>query len=672
MLHKMKRYNGVFAARSAAGMVFCLCLLLLLGGCMNSENPDLLDAPLAEQSIRVRLLNLAGDHDTRALQLENTLRTEQTAFGALSGVIAAPADSALASIVNKSTVIDYTTPAKLRFSRNSIFTILALPAAGNSVAVDTLLTIVATDTVEPRQNNVSYVRFINAFPSAETQPLPQYSLRLGCPNGTVISSAIPYLGSSGNFSLEPGTHTISLVKSIGVQETVIGYYSMTIGANNNYSIILHQDPNQQEALLLLHDRSTTADALQTLVNVPSSQAEVRVLNLSTKSLNVSKTIAGFPDETIASGVPPLSIGAYAPVSACTSANEDTLRVEGGITHVLPLSLEVLKRYTIITTNYGNVDAANYSVALEPVSGGAPADSVTIRAVNLAWDTPSLEISFGARTTAAGQFVTGRVISANLAFGEVSTPSRFAPGPAPLVIFSNPPKQLQLATYVNEIRAGGSYLLVIQRDGDRLRATLIDEKDDGSHSIEFLNEGVFTQIVNAIPDAEKMSFSFDNVIRDHALFYGSAAATVLPIGDRSFSAGSASKTVTLEQGKRTLILISGSAQSPTITVYTTDPMGATRLDTRRRVINASPVISQLEVLLNRDNPVQLAGKLPYLEMSATNTATLERKVTVIFRDQSVESELLQLDNIPFNLGQNTTLLFAGNGPSTYRAIILQEF
>ncbi len=661
----MKRFSSNSATPA---LVLILCsLLVLLGGCMNSENDDLLNAPLAEESIRVRLLNLAGDGAARELQLEGSRRTAEVPFASLSAPVSSPADSAQAATVRNGTQ-EYTTPYKTRFSRNALFTFIALPSADGTTAVDTMLVLSAPDSISPRTNNVSYLRFINGFPGENS-----FSLRLGCPNGTSLAAQVPFLGLGGKIEMAAGTYTISLLKRVGTGDSVVGYYSAMIGPNSDYSIILYPMGVQKPELLLLHDRGLDNTALQQLPAVSASEAEIRVLNFSSQSVDISKVIADQPDELVAGGIASRSASAFATVSACTSANEDTLKV-GGTPHFVGVSLEVLKQYLVLTIDSGTTEKANFSMAVPPSTAASSADSATIRVANLAWDFPALEISLGARTTVTNTYVTGKVLAPALEFGYISEPVSCLPGPAPFVVFSNGPKQLRAAAYAEAINPGGRYLLIITRNGDKLELTLFDENNPSSRPLDVLVEGIFTQIVNAVPDADTVQFSLGSVISNRSLFYGSASATVLPPGSHVVSVGGRQENITLENGKRTLILISGSAASPDITTFTTPPMGALPSDVRRRFVNASTSITALTVKLDYDGGSIFADQLAYTAMSPVDIASQARKITLVFLDATPDGEktVLERNNIPFSLGQNFTIVFAGNSPSTYRAILLQEF
>ncbi len=662
----MKRFSG---NGFAPAIVFTLCsLLVLLGGCMNSENSDLLNAPLAEESIRVRLLNLAGDGNPRELQLEGTRRTAAVPFSGLSSPVSSPADSVQAAILNSGTQ-EYITPYKVRFNRNTLFTLIALPIPDSLAAVDTVLVIAAADSIAPRANGVSYIRFINAYP----QKGETFSLRLGCPNGESLAPQVPYLGWGSKVEMSASTYTISLLKRTGTVDSVVGYYSANIGANSDYSIILYRAGGQTPNLLLLQDRDTSSAALQQMPTVSASEAEVRVLNFSSQAVDISKVIPDQADETIAQGIASRSASAFANVSACTSASEDTLKI-GGTPHLVGIPLEVLKQYIVVTIDSGTTARANFSVAVPPSGAASSSDSATVRVANLAWGLPALEISLGARTTISNTYVTGQVLAPTLEFAQIGEPVRCLPGSAPFVVFSNGPKQLRAAAYAGLLQPGGKYLLILTRSGNDIQLTLFDEDNPTARPLDVLEEGIFTQVVNAVPDADNIQFSLGTVISNRSLFYGAASATVLPAGSHVLTVAGQPQTIALENGKRTLILISGSASAPDITVFTTDPMGALPSDVRRRFINASPSIQALTVKLDYNGGSILADQLPYRQLSPVETAAQARKITLVFLNATSEGEkeVLERNNIPFSLGQNFTIVFAGNNSSSYRAILLQEF
>lgn len=660
----MKRYTKPLMVLSAAFPLLCIGVLFFLGGCANSENPNLLDAPLAKESIQVRLLNLAGNYTPRTLQLERTLRTAITPYAELSAPVAAPGDSAQANILVGGTTVEYTTSAKLRFTRNSVVTLLPLPSTDATKHVDTILVLSVSDTAAPRNNGESLVRFINVLPSKTA-----YSLRLGCPNGTVVSPALGYRALGNPMPIAPGTHTVSLLKH-GATTEVIGYYSMDIGINSDYSVLLHKNTSGEPALLLLHDRGTDPRALQTLAPVSASQAQLRVLNFSSNLVSIAKVASGSPDETVLTGITPLTASAYNTVSACTSEQEDTLRIEGGVSHVVPLPIEVLKNYTVVVADSG-ASKASTSMVLPLLEGAPSPDSITVRAVNLAWDTNPLEIALGARTDVYGNYSAGTIISSTLPYGKVSNPVRFARGATPIVVFSSPPKQIESSFYSDNLQPGKTYLLVLTQQGKAVRTSLIEESNSSAHALNFADEGVVVSIVNTIPDTEKLPVSLGTALANKTLQYGLSLTTVLPVGTHNCATTGAAKAITLQAGKRTLVLLTGTAANPAITEFTTEPIGIVAGENRRRFINASG-IAPLNIFLDTDGGKPLGDNLAYLELSPIESITKERKITLVCQDASTKKTVLQRNNIPSNQGQGFTIIFAGTSPSNYQLVTVQEF
>lgn len=650
---------------SAVLPLLCIGVFAFLGGCTNAENPNLLNAPLAKESIRIRLLNLAGDYTNRTLQLERTLRTTVTPYAELSAPISAPDDSAHASILANGTAVEYETSAKLRFNRNSVVTLFPLPSTDATKHVDTILVLSVSDTAALRKDNESLVRFLNFFPSTT-----QYSLRLGCPNGVVVSPALSYRSFGNPMNIAPGTHTVSLLRHNGAATEVIGYYSMDIGSNSDFSVILYKSPSGTPALLLLHDRGLEPTALRPLTPVQASQAQLRVFNFSSNAVSIEKVVSGGSSETILTGVAPFTASAYNGVSACTSEQEDTLRVEGGVTHIVPLSIEVLKHYTVVVADSGN-EKASQSVVLPLLHGTPSPDSITVRAVNLAWNSTPLEIALGARTDAKGSYSAGTIISSNLSYGDVSAPVRFTAGAAPFVVFSSPPKLLASTVYTDKLQAGKTYLLVVTQEGETVRTSIIEENDDNARPLTLTDEGVVVNIVNAISNAEKLSVNMGSSLVNKAIQYGLSLTTVLPVGTHVCSIPGATKNTTLQAGKRTLLVLSGTAASPAITEFTTAPIGINATQNKSRFINASG-IARLNVLLDTEGGKRLGDSLSYLELSPIEQSSKERKITLVFQDAETKKTVLQRNNIPSNLGQSFTVIFAGTTPTTYQAIMVQEF
>ncbi|MES2767447.1 MAG: hypothetical protein V4642_16345, partial [Bacteroidota bacterium] len=182
-------------------ITFLALALLLMSGCAD-ENPALVNPAGGNDSITVRFINFSGDALPRTFSLEG-IQGLPVGYGQSSVLQRSETDSATVSVLSGSTV-NFQTTDKIRFGKNTVQTIVALPSGDSAVG---RLIPLSASYVQPTNTNNAFVRFFNAFyDSTET-----YSIHIGCPNGAPFGGQTPYSGYGAFTELPPGETVISVL-----------------------------------------------------------------------------------------------------------------------------------------------------------------------------------------------------------------------------------------------------------------------------------------------------------------------------------------------------------------------------------------------------------------------------------------------------------------------------
>lgn len=648
-----------FSARILLVFGFFSLFSFFFSSCI-SENPNLVNAPIGKDSIRIRLLNLAGDKLSRSLELEGNITTGETTFNSISGIIGALGDSVYAySLLNRTR--EYSSSARMRFGRNTFQMILALPSAKTSKPVDSLVQISTQAIPLSRTNQAAYLRVFNA--SQDTNSL--YSLSLGCPNGTPITLSQHYLTLSAPVAIDAGESFVSLLKN----NVPIGFYKFTLLPTSDYSMIICP----QDSILLLDERGYDSHIFIPLIKVQKSEGFVRVANVSSVQVDVKKDTS----EIIEQGIATQSVTNYHNIAVCGSQNANVIDIFSSniLTSEKLTAFSVDKHYTVVVADSGN-GTANASVIVPPVKSSTN-HNIMIRAVNLSWQNPPINISVGARTSANGNFFVGEVISPALSFGQISYAIEIEPGEAPFVIFgADNPIRLLFAGNQTLI-ADKNYLAIFTSDKfGSLQMRVISDDDGQLTPFLPLQSGAFTQIANAVPDADQLTFSIDNMlIKNTPLYYLNSFATVLSSGTHTLNVAGKNTTVNSDPTKRTLIVVSGNVANPDILQVITSPYDTNATSFSRRFINACKEIPSVTIAKNdtSDHSSWYVDKLPYDAPTYFGIENVETRVTLFFFDPISQQQYLRTTNVAFLYGKGYTVIFTGKSTSGgYRAIILQEF
>lgn len=648
-----------FLRAGTTAFVVAVVTMLFATGCRD-ENPDLIDPPYGEDSVVVRFYNGVFDNVARTLEFEGYEITNVPA-GAISANMQVGIDSSLVTISNAQD-IEYQTLRRVRMPRSSSLLFYGLDTNGIE-GVDTLVYTLASPVSESFPEPL--ITFVNANPVAERE----YSVRLGCPNGSVIASDIAYLQQTFPVEIDTGLHTISVMERYpSMPQQIVGYYEFVVREGDRLTLLAKTNGLGEPEFELVDMFSRESSPLRTLTQVEETFARIRIVNMTASSIDVRRN----DSELIVSDLTPQTATNFTDLVVCNSLATDIIAAnpigisEGGQT---ARSLQVSESYSVFVGDSSQGDAATVVIA-EPFSATPDANSVAIRTISLLPPDMKVNVSLGMRTDVLDQTSSGTGLASNLGGGEATKTVVVPAGPLPITVISEGnPERLVNAVYVQPTPGHSYSLLLFMSDGEP-RVALFDEQFNAQP--ELLTQGVFVQLIDARVSASPTNFTLGSTIRNAAFADGGSSATVLPEGEHEFIADLTIETVPAVVGKRLMLIATGSQNDPHIVTQSYSPLLAENNEYKYRFIHAAYGAPTLTVAL--DSRADIAtSDLSYGALSGASTGVIERSYSLLYFDNAnvQEDPIYQADNIAFVRGSASTIIFGGTAEQ-YILVIQQEF
>jgi hypothetical protein len=651
-------------------MVIAACMII--AGCAD-ENPSLVYQPPQTETVRVRYLNLAGDQRARTF-LINGLRETQGFYGMLSSAIKPPADSGNIS-VRLNGAEEYALQTKIRFVRNTNYTIVALPSANNAPKqrlMDTLITVASMYGLTEKPNT-AYIKILNANPDSTVS----YSVNIGCPNGASLFSsqayrAVTYFPSE----IRTGNVAVSLSRTGPGSLEFINLYNLEIKQNRQYTLIVEKNDGREELWMLDELDTNSATALRKLDPESARKTTVRGVNFSTQTI----TLVRQPGTTIISNLATGIIEENADIDACSSQFKDSIAALTGSTlrGSATLSFEVLQKHTILAFDSTNKSGV-LLVEAPPLHMNEPSmGRAIVRVVHGAYSKSSmaLTVSMGARNndTTADGYRSGEVLASNVGYGMVSETVMVPAGRAPLTLFTaSQPAQL-LMSAVSDFQGDKSYLIIISSTGDGKERISVLEDNQAEKQVDFLDRGVLTEVVNLVAGTENITVSIPGILEGARVNSATSVATVLLPGSYSVKANGRQIDFIIDVNKKALVIAAGEKDNTEFHFFNFDPISPKPKTYSRRFINAAKGTRYNVKLDNIDNPADEVSGLGYGEFTTASEVSLEKKISLFYIDADNPGKLLyRVDELPLTFGKNYNIIFGRNSKGNgYAVVVQQEF
>lgn len=645
----------------------CTLAALLMAGCGADENPNLVNPPITGDTIRLRLLNLAGDAQARDLEIERSVARTAVPFGTLSLSSPSAFDSALVGTrtVGADTP-EFRTTSRLRFQRNTFQTLVALPTTRQALqqrAVDTIIRLASLAPGDDLRADQAGLRFVNFIPDTPSF----YSVRIGCPNGPILANELTYRGVAPYLDIERGDYIVTLTRRRLAATEVVGSFRVPIATLGDYSIIAWSPSPNIVRLSLLEERGEGPTAFADLQQVEQTPALMRVVNFG------SSTVEGVKrQDQVSFGVAlPGQPTAYEEIPVCTSQDADTLEARSGnsVVSIATASLDVLRRYSLFTAE------TSPGTWISTVVGPAPAAAIPtgyhrVRAVNLLGaDFGGITVAVGTRTSTAGAALSGESIAASLDTASVSAPTLLPTGQLPVTVFSvNAPVRL-LASGLLTLQEGKDYTIAVYRQADGTVGVRAVEQEGMLPSIQMQN-GAFVQIANVLGGETSTRVSVGPV-SNYTLPRSGSIATVVGEGPSSVQIAGVTQNFTAQAGTRITAIAYGNTNTQqSVFLWEGTPPPLTPLYIGRRYLNLAEDRDTVTIYNERNSPgFAIVEQLQKAELTGYFQESLERRQTLVFA--SGPDNLFQLSNVFYLYGKAYSIIFYGSS-GNYGALILQDY
>jgi hypothetical protein len=598
------------------------------------------------------------------------------AYGEISESLQPPSDSTYVFIFLNGNE-EFRRDRKLRYVRQTNYTLIALPSADNAENYKTMdsLIVLFTSLGFKSNNPKSLLKVFNAFPDSTIS----YTASLGCPSGEKLISGLRYRSQSMPKEVRSGVLSVSItMDSAGVKQSHL--YNLNLSAGSQYCLFIMRDNNGDDLIKLLDETNQATYPLFPVDSVTEKYSEIRPINFSRSNVDVNIRHGDNDSlvEVITNNLVSMTVGRYETVGACltTSLDELLVSIHPHTQSSSFVSLEVMERYTYLIFD-NDSGRAKLSIILEPLFlDYSLGDKASIRVVHGAEKLGGLTLSIGARdndTTSIG-YSSGDKLANGLSYTDVQT-AVIPSGIAPLTLFTaDQPANLLFST-LTEFEPGENYILVITNDSvGNPQLSVINENEENK-PIEFLEPASFIQMVHLVPGMEKLTTILNPVLSNATLYYTGSLATVASLSQQTLFLNDQTLDFTPDLEKRTLIVAAGEKDDMEIFLYNTPPLLTDRERFyQRRFVNASKEIPALSVKINSDTSdfYAVAKDLPYGAISNYEQVNLEKKISMYFMDSRTDTTLLRVDDLPLIFGKKYIIIFGGSlEEGGYTAVVQQE-
>lgn len=665
--------------RTCSMYVFCgfmLCCLFALTSCP-SENPLLVNPPNTNDSILVRFVNVVPNSSPISAILDETVSFDNVSSMKGSKAVASPADSVFFKVIQNGTTV-YNSSRRYRFIKNSVQTIYALPKLfTNQPNFDTVLVTTTSNFSPP--GGLASIRVLYF-----TDNVQQFSLRAGCPNGTILTNAFLNQTPSAYQQVFPGEQTISLTKTIqnGIDST-IGTYTVDLSSQRSYTIILTDYSNIGIKPFLLKEFDNSENAFSELISSPVQNVSLRTINVSTSVISM---FAGSNNEFETTLLPQFT-SSFKQLQACVSTSKDSIFTKIGSLTTSTTLLQMIppRKYSIVVTD-SKIGQSDVSIPIEPVIPDIiPEKKSRIRLVQANADYSEITVSVGARFNDefSTNFSTGEILARDIAFGGVSSGNAITSGYLPITVFDNATPANLLATSLMRVDPQKGYILIFSKDplSQDSKLSLISE-DDESVPLLSLERGTMVQFIHGITGLDSAKLSSGSILTDANFNFTNSIVTVLPIGNNQISFNQNSFNIDITSTKK-LQLFTENSSMIAMNSFDFIPGGRVNGVLKRRFINASDVpkitiTTAPQLVFDLQNNLENV-ELEHLETqteSAVSTTNLNQRLSFFFwaRNEGEKSGTLvkSATNLSLPLGKNYSIILVGNNKNGYEVIITQEF
>lgn len=651
-------------------LVSLIAIAIFLTACPQ-ENPLLVEQPSQSNTIFLRFINLAGDKAPRTLSFESKYEFINVPYLTNTQAINPIGDSAFASILFNNAVEKRST-YKNKFQSKTNYTFFGIPSSPRDTIQKQIDSIyfITTSFSRPSEADIAFIRFANFVPDSSSA----FSYSLGCPSGRTLASSLSYRGLTSNIEVPSGKLVFSVqYNKNGIKE--LGTYEVNINSNQSYNYLVFTalELDGSIGIYLLDEENKQINAMQKLSPQTNKDAFVKIVNISSKSINLEYNLG----KSLIPNISPNSISDFATIESCKLNEKDTLIItsNSGVLNKYVAALTVGQNYTLFVA-----DSIDGSVSLllndEIKNKSANVGKTQVRVLNF-FNDKTINVSLGARDTSGGNYTAGEIIAGEVNKHSTSPIQILKSGDAPISIFSTAPPVKYLYSSLQKFEPNTNLNFIAATNDEGLNVYYLIDDIAKNISLQPITEGVLMQLLNGVPGKEFVEINIPNRFNNVKLTYSNVISTIVSQGTNNITIDGKKFNYNSSTDKRNLLVASGESNNIDLGDYTTEPMGAPANFYKRRAINAAKDFGVLRVYDGDPNSSSgstspWSDDLPYQTKCDPRFMDNEKKLSYWFVNaEDISKSATKLNDIRLNFGKNYTFIFIGSKKG-YTAVILQEY
>ena len=644
-------------------------LPLMISGCAQ-ENPLLYDPTKRDSSVSVRYINLTSDDLPRLFAMDGISGFPEVTFGSSTSALVTPLDSVHFSLSNSSTV-EYSTKA-LNLQKRSFYrgTVQTYISGLSDIKHDSTIIINFNTSVNNQSLGKVTFRALNMI----DDPGNEYDIYLGCQNGSSIGLGIGNGKYSGDFTVEPGYYTFTIINS--KTKTLIGTYSNSsfqFSKNNTYSIILGKKQNDNTPrLFILDELNSSSNALSEWNIATNLHSYIHTVNLSSLTIN-TELYNSISNNRLAVNLN-TNTSSNDSILSCSSNDVNNIIIRNGNNQEISSSFSTISPFN----TYSNIvvdsvlPGSVYSTTVQQLNNNPIATQCNVRIINVNFNYNSIGLNLTSRTDITGKYSSGMILSQNMSSMSISPVITVNAGIFPISIHTTNLPQKLINQYIATLKGGHNYLLIVESN----RISVIDENND---KIEQFDKGQFIQIAHAAKQSTEYNISLNTIYQNAKLTSDGVISAVIPRGS-TISIASNGKSSQFIETDTNLSLYYIIDESNTIHPFHASKDSIQSNSAGLRLINLVPNVP-VDLYLdydsksyanNRDKS-SLYRSIQYLTSSGYHRIYQDRRLTFSLLQWDTPPRVLSsLNNVLISMGKNYNIIIVPEADNTYRTILRQEF
>jgi hypothetical protein len=495
---------------------------------------------------------------------------------------------------------------------------------------------------------------------------------VGCPNSEPLISNVQYRQYSIPKFVRTGKVPISIMKLSQTGADTIGTFEANFVSQGQYAVVVAEKQIGKIGVFLLDEKDMKSSAFLPAVSIEQRYSEVRLVNLSSSSVNAIK----LPKDSISHDLPSDFIGKYYKISSCSSNSKDAVKIEADkvLSHQFTTSFEVLEKYTIVVADSSG-NPAKSSVLVPPSRITNLNGNSSIRVINLAYKYPTFDLAIASRSNTNDPlgYSSGTSLSKAQKYATISSPVIISPGELPISLFTTYSPVELLNTTLANIEADKEYLIIITNDQNgKIKMNLVEDNEENTQ-IKNIEETSFIQIINSVSRSGHAQISIGSLIPNAKLYFANTLATNIQIKDQniSFTINGITKVVNFlpKINSRYSLILCGDKDNPDYLLLENEIKPINKTVAERRFVNASQDLNSIWLVESIIKDTIPSANLVFKDFTFYDIMDKVKRYTFYFFNPDTKKSLMSFE-IDVTLGKRYTLIFTGTSKNKFGYSVMQ--